>query len=726
MLSKRVIALSPDKAFAKRMAAGVMAAGATVETFTSLEELPKGEIKADLAVVHVAEKAGMIIDQITGRLLSETQLIAVIPSSSLESTVKVMMSGKVAACLVADTFEPAQLSKVASRLLYGDVFGLEKMVPWGVKVYSVLVGDYQEKSVAIAAVSDFAAAMGVRRKYRESIEQCMDELLMNALYDAPVDATGKQTFAEVPTKTRISLRMEQKAIVQYACDGNTFALSVRDSFGTLKSDTVIKYLDKCLHSEQQIDRKTGGAGLGLYIISSASTEFVLAIYPGVATEATCMFDLNAPKVQLKEFGIFKEKIDSSGRLVGGPPQRAGVAPPGAAIPVPATTMAPANTKGITALLSAAIVLLLALIAVVAYPRLKSTPRGTIAITSTPSGAKIEVDSVDKGVTGEQPIQVPELDVGQKYKVLAHRDGYDDAIEIVSPRDTGTTEIVLTLHPQGATVHVTSTPSGASLFVDDKEVGATPQLLTSLNPNSEHKARLKKIGYAELTTTFHVPDPGQKSEVPFMLQQAADVSSLRIESDPAGADVYQGAEIIAGVKTPIAEQIVQVGKTYTFTVKLPGYAPVSKTVTIKSGPTEPLVVSLKPGGTLTVETNLTNESRISVLDVPACGGRVGPTIDCPLENGSYKVKITSLRPYFSDTVDVTINGTDTRKKIDLGVVETANNDVSFQIPGAPADIHKAAFSDGDHKVTLVTKTGETITKGVHVYVGRTVRVEATPN
>src|SRR5215475_5504269 len=124
MLSKRVIALSSDKPFAKRMAAGLMAAGATVETIPTLDELPRGEIKADLVVVHSATKI--------------EHLVALIATSSLEDTVKVMKAGRVSAVLVADEFEPAQLAAVASRLLFGDLFGLEKLVPWGVKVYSML------------------------------------------------------------------------------------------------------------------------------------------------------------------------------------------------------------------------------------------------------------------------------------------------------------------------------------------------------------------------------------------------------------------------------------------------------------------------------------------------------------------------------------------------------------------------------------------------------------
>jgi len=371
VLSKRVLAVSGDKPFAKRMAAGLMAAGATVEVIPSLDELPRGDIKADLVVLHAPDKVAERTTQIASRVAASASLIVVISSSSLNDTVAVMKAGRVAAVLVADEFEPARLAATATRLLHGDLFGLEKIVPWGVKVYSLLVGDYQEKSVAIAAVSDFAASIGVRRKYRESIEQCLDEMLMNALYDAPVDAGGKQMFADVPTKTRISLRMEQKATVEYACDGNTFALAVRDSFGTLRGETVLKYLDRCLHSEQQMERKTGGAGLGLYIISNAATQFLLAIHPRVATEATCTFDLNAPKVQLKSFGLFQERIDSSGRLVAG---RSRLVTPSAAAPAAIA----ATGRLVNVALGAAIASVLALIFVVAYPRLKAPARGAVA------------------------------------------------------------------------------------------------------------------------------------------------------------------------------------------------------------------------------------------------------------------------------------------------------------------------------------------------------------
>ena len=119
--------------------------------------------------------------------------------------------------------------------------------------------------------------MGVRRKYREQIDQCIDEMLMNALYDAPVDDAGKPLFADVPVQERVLAARREKALVQYGCDGDRFAVSVRDAFGTLRKehDPAATSTSACTSPDQQIDRKAGGAGLGLYLICNSATEVVL-------------------------------------------------------------------------------------------------------------------------------------------------------------------------------------------------------------------------------------------------------------------------------------------------------------------------------------------------------------------------------------------------------------------------------------------------------------------
>src|SRR3569623_3491952 len=120
---------------------------------------------------------------------------------------------------VAEELDMRELSAMATRVLNCDIFGLVKMIRWGTLVHSQLVGDYQEKALCISQGSEFAESMGVRRKYREAIEQCLDEMLMNALYDAPVDEEGQHIFSEIPTKTRISLRDLDLLLRAAALDG---------------------------------------------------------------------------------------------------------------------------------------------------------------------------------------------------------------------------------------------------------------------------------------------------------------------------------------------------------------------------------------------------------------------------------------------------------------------------------------------------------------------------
>ncbi len=717
MLSKRVIAVAADKAFGKRLAAGLMGAGAATEVVALLDELAKGEIKADLVVVQLADEHDPTLTHLASRIGGETRVIAVVPASSLAAMVTAMKQcPRVSAVLTADDFTPAALSAVATRLLYGDVFGLEKVVPWGVKVYSTLVGDYQEKSVAIAAVSDFAGQMGVRRKYREAIEQCLDEMLMNALYDAPVDASGKQMFAEVPTKTRISLRMEQKAVVQYACEGSNFYLSVRDSFGALKGETVVKYLDKCLTEQQQIDRKAGGAGLGLYLISSASSQLLFNIYPGVATEAVTTFDLAAPKVQLKRFGIFQEKIDSSGRLVAGPSK---LLAPGASA-AGGELAAPRSNRALNVGLGVAIVLLLALIGIVGLPRLRGAGHGSVAVTTTPVGAQVFVDGAHKGTS---PVEIKDLVAGQKYDVSARISGYEEASQIVTPQKGETVRATLVLEAKQPTLVIKSQPSGATVLGGDVELGTTPLTLTNLPAGTSPELTLRKLGYSDLTEKVEVPRPGGSREVLLALSMSPDFGSVRIESDPPGAQVLQNGELLAGLSTPVAEHIVQADREYRFTLKLAGRQPRTVAVLVRPGTRAQLVrAELPKGGAITIETNVP-EAKITIDGVPACVSSEARLADCPLPDGKYRVRVAAKRPFTSETLDVTVAGDDVSRKLDFGFVETPSSEWTLQIPGAPSGTRRAAFTDGTRTVKLVnSKTGSTVAKSVRVVAGRTITVD----
>jgi hypothetical protein len=366
MLARRVIVVSPETTFGTQLATALKAAGATVDRYEATEAIAKGDVNAALVVLHLEGALATAAAEILPRMTGEGKAIAVLPKSNVAAVVDIMQSSdRLSGLLVAEDLDTRDLTAMAARVMAGDIFGLEKLMSWGANIHSQLVGDYQEKSRCISEVSEFAGVMGVRRKYIDSIDQCLDEMLMNALYDAPVDEHGKPLFAEVSRSSRLTLRIEQKVVVQYACDGHRFALSVRDAFGTLERATVLRYLHKCLHASHQIDRKAGGAGLGLYLIANAASTVYFNVLPGIATEATCVFDLNAQKIQLRQFGFFTEKIDAAGRLAGGARRVSGVHP----VERRRASEANAPSRVLIVGLSVAIGVVLVLILIVAWPSL---------------------------------------------------------------------------------------------------------------------------------------------------------------------------------------------------------------------------------------------------------------------------------------------------------------------------------------------------------------------
>ena len=222
---------------------------------------------------------------------------------------------------------------------------------------------------------------------------------MNALYDAPVDAEGKPLFADVPVRERVLMRADEKALVQYGCDGERFAVSVRDAFGSLRKETILRYLDKCLHATrdngEQIDRKAGGAGLGLYLICNSASEVGFHIFAGSATEVICGFDLSAARAQLRTLGVFEERHRRRART-DRPHAQSGHDHPDATRPPPRGSRrrrAPTPRAGVLlpVMMTFAVLLLLFAIALAALPYLRRPAAASLRIETDPPGALVYVD-----------------------------------------------------------------------------------------------------------------------------------------------------------------------------------------------------------------------------------------------------------------------------------------------------------------------------------------------
>jgi hypothetical protein len=188
----------------------------------------------------------------------------------------------------ADDPDDTELVVTSVKLLSGDLFGLEKYLSWGVKVLERTIATYEDKREALAAVTSQARDAGARRPLIARIESVVDELLMNAMYDAPAAARGDKHG------DRLEPEGDARALLRWASDGRYFAVSVQDDFGELHKETILDHLVRARAERgrpKSSDEQVGGAGLGLYFTLSSVTRFIANIERGKRTEVICLFDL---------------------------------------------------------------------------------------------------------------------------------------------------------------------------------------------------------------------------------------------------------------------------------------------------------------------------------------------------------------------------------------------------------------------------------------------------
>jgi hypothetical protein len=298
---RRVLAISSDLEQLRRIVVVLEQAGAEVDAVRSPEAIATDVIPH--RYVFLAARAGSdgALTALVGKLRDRAHVTIITPDASLEELTHYLRDDRINHVAVGEADHGVLVT--AKKLLTGDIFGIEKYLPDNTPVHYARLRDFEGRGKAIQTVLDFAEESKMRRTVRSAIGQVCEELLMNALYDAPVDADGRPVFADVDPHDRTRTRSPRPVSIRYAATDSMFAVAVRDRFGRLAKNTILSYIDKCLHSPNQIDRKSYGAGLGLYLVANAAATYVVNVAYGIATEVVCTFD-RGTKSGLRLVGVF--------------------------------------------------------------------------------------------------------------------------------------------------------------------------------------------------------------------------------------------------------------------------------------------------------------------------------------------------------------------------------------------------------------------------------------
>jgi len=703
MISPRSYICVPDTKLARPWVGPLGAVGSVV----SLVQSPT-DVDPEASFVLAQGDDTARLQAILKRLGDATSTTVVLSRPDLSQMLTAMQHPSVRAAVVEEYTDVRLLTYIAAKAIWGDIFGVSKLVNWGVKIHSELVNTHDERNRALASVAHFAKSFGLRKKYREAIELVLDELLMNALYNAPIDGQGNAVFGDVAPKDRAELRLERPAILQVACDGARFVLSVRDSFGSLRRETVLDYLKRASESSGQIESKTSGAGLGLYLVANNVTEFVANILPGTATEIVAVFDLGAPRQQLKHLGIYEETFarhaesrDAVGaRVLTGGGKKARSAP---------------DQRLIAATLATAVVLLLLAGALLIYPFLSGPAVGSLIVEADPAGATIYLNGVRKG-TAKPQLELKKIETATTYAVTARLAGYEDAQEVVKVDKDNVTRVKLTLATRKARVKISSNPVGAKIIIDGKPSGLkTPALIEGLEPGKRHEIQLERYGFRH-TSEVVTPLVEETLNLQVKLPLARGFSTVSLSSEPQGARFWVNG-VDTGQKSPVHEHVLRAGLPYQLKLTLPDYVPWTEKVTPKRGESIRQVVKLFKGGAVSVSANI--RGRVNVA---------GATQQLPLSNrmlpvGTYKVRVTNRKLHVDHTFVVAMKpGSVIHRQLRFGFIKSKQRGVKIKLEGTGTAAQIAKLP-GRHPVTVIdTKSGKTKNLQVAVEAGKTVEVE----
>ena len=317
---RRVLAISSDLDQLRRIVSTLEKAGAEVDAVRSVEAIAGDVIPHRYVFVACPDGDTSRVSALVSKLRDRAHVAVVTPKASLSDLTKYLADDRVNHVIVGDELEEGVYA-TAQKLLTGDIFGIEKYLPAGTPVQYARLRDFAGRQRALDTVLEVAEQAKMRRQVRTAIGQVCEELLMNALYDAPVDEHGTPIFAEIDPHDRKDMATPRPVSIRYAVTEHLFAVAVRDRFGRLAKNTIVSYIDKCLHSPNQIDRKTYGAGLGLYLVANSAASYVVNVAHGVATEVVCTFDRGA-KTPLRLVGVFVHPAGNEVLRVGPTPETA--------------------------------------------------------------------------------------------------------------------------------------------------------------------------------------------------------------------------------------------------------------------------------------------------------------------------------------------------------------------------------------------------------------------
>jgi serine/threonine protein kinase len=220
----------------------------------------------------------------------------------------------------------------------------------------------------------------------------------------------------------------------------------------------------------------------------------------------------------------------------------------------------------------------------------------LTVSSNPTGAQITFDG---SPLCQSPCTLTDIAPGQ-HTISASKAGFEPASRAISLKAGANLSTSLSLNALSAMLSVSSTPSGAEIFIDGEDTGKLTPMQFSVTKPGAHTVVVRRVGYLEASNSVNA-QMGQSAAVNLTLTKLGETDDIRsaggkfkkllnrgesasmgtvsIKTQPKGAQIMVNNRVLD--KTSPFDFYLNPG-TYVIDVTMSGYRGVHRVINVEEG------------------------------------------------------------------------------------------------------------------------------------------------
>ncbi|MEZ4318770.1 MAG: hypothetical protein R3F61_14750 [Myxococcota bacterium] len=177
------------------------------------------------------------------------------------------------------------------------------LLGWGATTMSFKPKTTTEERAVVSRIEIMGRKLGLSGRWATSLSSAAHELMMNAIYDAPVDEHGQLKYA-LRRDEDIQLLPQEVPTLWFTLSADFIALDMIDPFGRLPRNRfyegVLRGHRNLKYQRNELDTSHGGAGLGLHTLYTSGSILRAELQPLKLTHVSWVLDRQSPKSGFRE------------------------------------------------------------------------------------------------------------------------------------------------------------------------------------------------------------------------------------------------------------------------------------------------------------------------------------------------------------------------------------------------------------------------------------------